>query len=101
MRSRSQADEDLIRLLPLPLAQLYRRAHNAKTPLDRHHHAFYLAAKTLGGETWPVLGSVWYATLTTRLSANAKFRDFARATVAMAGDLYGHGGTVQGTVAAA
>lgn len=65
------------------------------------NHAFYLAAKTLGGETWPVLGSVWYATLTTRLSANATFRDFAAATVAMAGDLYGHGSTVQGTVAAA
>jgi Zn-dependent metalloprotease len=65
------------------------------------NHAFYLAAKTLGGETWPVLGSVWYATLTTRLSSNATFRDFAKATVAMAGELYGRGSTVQGTVAAA
>ena len=27
-------DEDLVRRLPLPLAQLYRRAHNAKTALD-------------------------------------------------------------------
>src|SRR5262249_7664877 len=35
-------DEDLIRRLPLPLAQLYRRAHNAKTPLDRHLTAFFL-----------------------------------------------------------
>jgi hypothetical protein len=35
-------DEDLVRLLPLPLAQLYRRAHNAQTPLDRHLTAFYL-----------------------------------------------------------
>jgi hypothetical protein len=26
----------------LPLAQLYRRAHNAKTPLERHLAAFYL-----------------------------------------------------------
>src|SRR5205823_5999825 len=28
--------------LPLPLAQLYRRAHNAKTPLERHLAAYYL-----------------------------------------------------------
>jgi WD40 repeat protein/serine/threonine protein kinase len=35
-------DEELIRRLPLPLAQLYRRAHNAKSPLDRHLNAFFL-----------------------------------------------------------
>jgi serine/threonine protein kinase/Tfp pilus assembly protein PilF len=44
-------DEHLIRRLPLPLAQLYRRAHNAKTPQERHHAAYYLweaALKLLG-----------------------------------------------------
>jgi hypothetical protein len=44
-------DEDLIRRLPLPLAQLYRRAHNAKTALERHLVAYYLweaALKLLG-----------------------------------------------------
>src|SRR5215475_3182667 len=44
-------DEDLIRRLPLPLAQLYRRAHNAKTSQERHHAAYYLweaALKLLG-----------------------------------------------------
>src|SRR5205085_9195248 len=35
-------DESLVQRLPLPLAQLYRRAHNAKTPLERHLTAFYL-----------------------------------------------------------
>ncbi len=35
-------DDDLVRRLPLPLAQLYRRAPNAKTPLERHLTAFYL-----------------------------------------------------------
>jgi WD40 repeat protein/serine/threonine protein kinase len=35
-------DEDLVRRLPLPLAQLYRRAHNAHTALERHLTAFYL-----------------------------------------------------------
>ncbi len=45
------ADDDLLRRLPLPLAQLYRRALNAKTALDRHLAAFYLweaALKLLG-----------------------------------------------------
>src|SRR5262245_58353538 len=45
------SDEDLVRRLPLPLAQLYRRAHNAKTVLERHQAAFYLweaALKFLG-----------------------------------------------------
>src|SRR4051812_48349087 len=44
-------DEDLVRRLPTPLAQLYRRAHNAKTPLDRHLTAFAVwevALKLLG-----------------------------------------------------
>jgi hypothetical protein len=35
-------DEALAARLPLPLAQLYCRAHTAKTPLERHHAAFYL-----------------------------------------------------------
>jgi serine/threonine protein kinase len=35
-------DETLLQRLPLPLAQLYRRAHNAKTPLERHLTAFSL-----------------------------------------------------------
>jgi WD40 repeat protein/serine/threonine protein kinase len=42
MPSVHACDEDLVRRLPLPLAQLYRRAHNAKTPLERHLTAFYL-----------------------------------------------------------
>src|SRR4051812_30262870 len=44
-------DEELIRRLPLPLAQLYRRAYNAKTPLERHQAAYYTweaALKLLG-----------------------------------------------------
>lgn len=39
--------DDLLGRLPLPLAQLYRRALNAKTALDRHHNAYYLAEATL------------------------------------------------------
>src|SRR5262245_3002331 len=35
-------DEGLGRRLPLPLAKIYRRAHNAKTPFDRHQAAYFL-----------------------------------------------------------
>ena len=41
MRESFFPDEDLVQRLPLPLAQLYRRAHNAKTPLERHNTAFF------------------------------------------------------------
>src|SRR4051794_31450730 len=44
-------DDDLARRLPLPLAQLYRRAHNAKGARDRHDTAYCLweaALKLLG-----------------------------------------------------
>jgi hypothetical protein len=40
-------DDDLVGRLPLPLAQLYRRARNAKSPVDRHHNAYYLAEASL------------------------------------------------------
>lgn len=35
-------DENLLARLPLPLAQLYRRAHNAKSPRDRRDFAYYI-----------------------------------------------------------
>ena len=41
MRDELLADDTLVQRLPLPLAQLYRRAHNAKTALERHNTAFY------------------------------------------------------------
>jgi hypothetical protein len=44
-------DDDLARRFPLPLARLYRRAHNEKKPLDRHLMALNLwevALKMLG-----------------------------------------------------
>lgn len=47
----SLCNEDLARSLPLPLAKLYRRAHNAKAPTERHNAACYLweaALKLLG-----------------------------------------------------
>ena len=42
MSAEFSPDEVLIKRLPLPMAQLYRRAHNAKTSLECHLTAFYL-----------------------------------------------------------
>jgi hypothetical protein len=52
-------------------------------------------AIAIGGNTWEVLGRIWYATLTQRLTSDADFNDFARATVGIAGELYGNGGSIQ------
>lgn len=35
-------DSELVERLPLPLAQLYCRAHHAKMPLERHQSAYFL-----------------------------------------------------------
>jgi len=59
------------------------------------NHAFYLAAMSIGGETWSVLGNVWYLTLTRKLSPTADFKEFAAATVAVAGEEYGVAGAIQ------
>jgi Zn-dependent metalloprotease len=65
------------------------------------NHAFYRAATAIGGRTWEVLGKIWYAALTNRLKPEADFHDFARATVDIAGELYGAGGEVQRVIARA
>jgi Zn-dependent metalloprotease len=65
------------------------------------NHAFYLAAITIGGRPWQVLGKIWYVALTDRITPDADFEDFARATVDIAGELYGNGGQVQRIVAKA
>jgi hypothetical protein len=48
-----QIDEELIPRLPLPLAQLYRRAKNSKEPSNRYLSAYYLWEASL-----KLLGSV-------------------------------------------
>src|SRR5438874_12902887 len=42
MAAHLSADKALLDRLPLPLAQLYRRALNAKSARDAHDFAFYL-----------------------------------------------------------
>jgi hypothetical protein len=73
-------DEEVARRLPLPLAQLYRHAHNAKTTRDRHHIAYYLwkAALKLLGST----AIVEYVVCgLDRPDLNASLEDLARPSV--------------------
>ena len=65
------------------------------------NHAFYIAAILIGGKTWKILGRIWYATLTERLTPESDFQDFVCATVDVAGELFGRGGFVQRTLAGA
>lgn len=46
-----------------------------------------------------MLGQIWYAAVTERLTPDADFGDFVRATVDIAGERYGNGGRVQRVVA--
>jgi Zn-dependent metalloprotease len=59
--------------------------------------AFYITATSLGGYSWQEPGRVWFQTA-KRLKADADFHDFARATVDVAGELYGNGSKVQDAI---
>ena len=65
------------------------------------NRALYLAATEIGGYAWDVPGPIWYGTLKTRLWPQSGFQDFANGTVAVAGEMFGIGGSVQIAVASA
>ncbi|KAI2484972.1 peptidase M4 [Pyrenophora tritici-repentis] len=51
------------------------------------NHAFYLAAKSLGGSSWERAGKLWYKTMISgKIEPNCDFKTFARATVDIAGE---------------
>ncbi|NUP73061.1 MAG: M4 family metallopeptidase [Sinomonas sp.] len=54
------------------------------------NHAFYLAARELGGNAWERAGKVWFETVAQRrIPADVDFRGFARETVLVARQLFG------------
>jgi Zn-dependent metalloprotease len=59
------------------------------------NRVFYLVAFELEDYAWKAAGRLWYRTLTESLFPKAGFQDFANATVAMAGSLFGENGYVQ------
>jgi serine/threonine protein kinase len=67
MQSVLTYDETLATRLPLPLAQLLRRARNAKTPLDRHQSAYFLWEASL-----KLLGAVAVAAYAERPGPDPK-----------------------------
>ncbi|HEY9373454.1 M4 family metallopeptidase [Streptomyces sp.] len=65
------------------------------------NHAFYLLATALGGNAWERAGQIWFDVLTGGvLESDAKFKDFAKATVAAAADRYGQGAEHEAVVKA-
>ena len=62
------------------------------------NHAFYLAAMDIGGYAWEKTGKIWYITLRDRLRPTSDFKDAAKKTSEVAGDLFGDGSTEQRTV---
>jgi hypothetical protein len=52
----------------------------------------------IGGQSWDVLGRVWYETLTKWTKRNDDFQAFADATGDVAGSLFGLNGRVQRAV---
>jgi Zn-dependent metalloprotease len=54
------------------------------------NYAFYLAAMEIGGYAWEKAGKIWYITLRDRLRNQAQFKTAAKATIEVAGELYGN-----------
>ncbi|WFP74211.1 M4 family metallopeptidase [Mesorhizobium sp. WSM4906] len=53
------------------------------------NHAFYLAAKSIGGQSWNEAGKVWYAALTSsKATKNMSFKSFAKLTRSAAKSLF-------------
>jgi WD40 repeat protein/serine/threonine protein kinase len=67
------ANEELVQRLPLPLAQLYRRAHNAKTPLERHNAAYFLWEASL-----KLIGAVAIVEYAEQPSDDATLNDYLK-----------------------
>lgn len=62
------------------------------------NHAFYLAAVAIGGFAWEKAGKIWYVAATERLRPRSDFAAAAKATQAVAGELFGAGGAEQEAV---
>lgn len=62
------------------------------------NHAFYLAAKEIGGYAWEKTGKIWYLTLRDRLRENSDFQDTASLSFEVARSLYGEGSSEQKAV---
>src|SRR4051794_33952142 len=78
-------DEAIARKLPLPLAQLYRRAHNAKSAAALHNNAYFLWEAGL-----KLLASVAIAEYAYKPEAQARDTEIAKRLHNLARPALGH-----------
>ena len=62
------------------------------------NHAFYVAAREIGGYAWEKAGRIWYITLRDKLQPRSNFHDAARLSVQVAGELFEAGSLEQQAV---
>ena len=62
------------------------------------NHAFYVAAREIGGHAWERAGRIWYVALKDRVRRKSTFQDVVSVTFAVAGELYGAGSLEQQAV---
>ena len=63
------------------------------------NRAFYETAVEIGGFAWQKAGTIWYKTLTDKLTITSNFQDAANLTFQTAGEIYGVGSLEQNAVA--
>jgi Zn-dependent metalloprotease len=62
------------------------------------NRAFYLAATKIGGYSWEKTGRVWYISLRDRMRENSTFKQAAKLTYEVAGQLFGNSSTAQNAI---
>ncbi len=62
------------------------------------NHAFYRAARAIGGFAWEKAGRIWYVALRDKLGARSDFQAAANLSFQTAGELFGAGGLEQQAV---
>lgn len=62
------------------------------------NHAFYVAAREIGGFAWEKAGQIWYITLRDKLQDRSDFQAAANLTFEAAGELFGTGSPEQQAV---
>jgi Zn-dependent metalloprotease len=77
----------------------FKPTQEAHTASGIGNHAFYLAAKQVGGRSWESLARVWFQGF-SRLRARATFLDAAHETMAAAAAIHGKTSTVYEAVRA-
>jgi Zn-dependent metalloprotease len=62
------------------------------------NHAFYLAAREIGGYAWEKAGQIWYVALRDKLQVRSDFQEAASLTFQVAAEMYGTGSLEQQAV---